>query len=44
MNQKKCEFIAVLIWYPSVLLLYNLYQNKNKTIIINEPKDTEGER
>ena len=37
------EWVSILIGYPSIAYLYNLYQNKNKTIIINESKDTEGQ-
>ena len=38
-NQKIFEWVSILIGYPSIAYLYNLYQNKNKTIIINESQD-----
>ena len=43
-NQQIYEWMSILIGYPSMAYFYNLYQNKNKSIIINESKDTEGQR
>ena len=42
-TQKIFELVSILIGYPSIAYFYNLYQNKNKSIIINESKDTEGQ-
>jgi hypothetical protein len=36
------QWVSILIGYYSIAYFYNLYQNKNKTIIINESQDTEG--
>ena len=44
MNQKYLEWCSILISYPCMGFLYNLYQNKKKNYIINEPKDIKGER
>jgi len=38
-NQQIYEWISIFVGYPSIAYLYNLYQNKNKSIIINESKD-----
>ena len=44
MNQRIYEWVSIFVGYPSIAYLYNLYQNKKKYNIINEQKNSEGQR